>query len=272
MDKNLTFFCLSDLHGTVYEPDNRQIRKTAADCKPDLILASGDMMSGDKEEADGEMIRLLTALTQTAPVFFVDGNHEMQARELHDKRYAHFVRALQNGGVCVLNNASVHRTIAGKQIGIYGYELPWEYYRRFNRKRPEVSELRKAIGSPVETEFTILLTHNPVYFPEYAKWGADFVFAGHLHGGFIRLPFAGGIVSPQFEIFPKYDKGVFEIGKSRMAVGAGMGNHSWLFRINNPAEMVVVKTEQGGQRIAAKERQSFGKGGSHGNSGQTGCI
>lgn len=241
--KALTLLCLSDLHGNVYEPENRPIFEKAEEVKPDMILASGDMLSGEREEADDEAVRVLAALSETAPVFFVDGNHEIQVRELTPGRYERFIRKLENRRVHVLNNKSVHLELAGRKIGVYGFELPWEYYSRFNRKRLEVSRIKKELGVPDGEEFTILLTHNPVYFQEYAKWGADFVFAGHLHGGFIRLPLLGGVISPQFRIFPKYDKGIFKLGKSRMAVGAGMGNHSWLFRVNNPAEMVVVRTE-----------------------------
>lgn len=246
--KGLTFFCVSDLHGNVYEPDNQPLLERARESRPDLILASGDMLSGENKAADDVAIALLAALLDVAPVCFVDGNHEIQVRELDAKRYERFIRKLKNRGVLVLNNKAAHFTWKGQRVGVYGYELPWTYYRRFNRKRPAVSQIRKSIGVPDMEEFTVLITHNPMFFKEYASWGADFVFAGHLHGGFLRLPFLGGIISPQFQIFPKYDKGVFADGKSRMVVGAGLGNHSWLFRVNNPAEAVAVRLANKGKR------------------------
>lgn len=239
--KPLVLFCISDLHGNIYEPENRPVIERAAALAPDLILASGDMLSGENEKSDEIALALLTGLLEIAPVCFVDGNHEIQVRELQTERYDRFIRKLKNRGIYVLNNESVHFELYGRKVAVYGYELPWEYYQRFSRKRPAVSDIRKSIGVPDADEYNILLTHNPVFFQEYADWGADFVFAGHLHGGFIRLPFLGGIISPQFQIFPKYDRGLFELGKSRMVVSAGMGNHSWLFRINNPTEMIAVK-------------------------------
>lgn len=81
-------------------------------------------------------------------------------------------------------------------------------------------------------------------FEEYTAWGADFTFAGHLHGGFIRLPYFGGVISPQFQLFPKYDHGLYQMDTSSMVVGAGMGNHSGLFRINNPTEIVTVRIKR----------------------------
>lgn len=241
--KPLVLFCLSDLHGNVYEPENRPVIECAAFQRPDLILASGDMLSGESTGSDETASALLFALLEIAPVCFVDGNHEIQVREKQGARYDRFIRRLKNRGICVVNNDAVHFELGGRRVAVYGYELPWGFYRRFNRKRPALSDMKKSIGVPDADEYNILLTHNPVFFQEYARWGADFVFAGHLHGGFIRLPFLGGIISPQFQIFPKYDKGLFELGRSQMVVSAGMGNHSWLFRVNNPAEMIVVKVK-----------------------------
>ena len=37
---------------------------------------------------------------------------------------------------------------------------------------------------------------NPVYFDAYSEWGADLVLSGHMHGGVIRVPYYGGLLSP----------------------------------------------------------------------------
>lgn len=242
-EKPLVLFCLSDLHGNIYEPENQPVIQRAASVRPDLILASGDMLSGEDIRSDETAVNLLRELSGIAPVCFVNGNHEIQVREKQNRRYERFISRLRECGICVVNNDVVHFKPGGRHVAVYGYELSWEFYRRLNRKRPALSDMQERIGIPDPEEYNILLTHNPVFFEEYAKWGADFVFAGHLHGGFIRLPLLGGIISPQFEIFPKYDRGLFTFDKSSMVVGAGMGNHSWLFRVNNPPEMITVKIE-----------------------------
>ena len=58
--REMVLFCLSDLHGTCYEPGNRPIIECAWNQKPDLILASGDMLSGDREEGDAIAVALLS--------------------------------------------------------------------------------------------------------------------------------------------------------------------------------------------------------------------
>ena len=59
--------------------------------------------------------------------------------------------------------------------------------------------------------YQILLAHNPLWAKAYADWGADLVFSGHVHGGIIRLPFFGGILSPERRFFPKYSAGVYDL-------------------------------------------------------------
>ena len=88
--------------------------------------------------------------------------------------------------------------------------------------------------------FQILLAHNPDYFPAYAAWGADLVLSGHLHGGVIRLPLLGGVISPRLHLFPHYDGGKFTCGNSTMIVSRGLGMHTIPFRFNNPGELVDI--------------------------------
>lgn len=240
----LVLFCLSDLHGNEYGQQNRVIVEAAWDQKPDLILAAGDMLSGEKGESDAVAVALLSRLVDLAPVCFTDGNHEMQVKKFCPERYKAFMEGLEKGGVQVLHNETWCTETGGQKVAVTGYELPWEYYRRFNRKHPSAEEIVKSIGTRQEDAYQILLTHNPVFFEEYARWGADFAFAGHLHGGFIRLPFLGGVISPQFQVFPKYDRGLYQRGESHLVAGAGMGDHSWMFRINNPPEMITVRIKR----------------------------
>ena len=100
--------------------------------------------------------------------------------------------------------------------------------------------MKKTLPEPDRSKCNILIAHNPDYFEEYAKWGADLVLSGHVHGGIMRLPFLGGVIAPSYKLFPKYDGGVFHIGKSTMLLGRGMGSHTIPFRFFNPGELYEV--------------------------------
>ena len=101
--------------------------------------------------------------------------------------------------------------------------------------------LQETLGEVKEDYYEILLAHNPDYFEEYADWGADLVLSGHVHGGMMRLPILGGVVSPAFKLFPKYDGGLFKIGKSTMILSRGLGMHTIPIRIFNPGELILLK-------------------------------
>ena len=55
------------------------------------------------------------------------------------------------------------------------------------------------------------------------------------------MPFLGGIASPAVRFFPKYDGGIFDIGKSKMVVSRGLGTHTLPVRIFNPAELIIIR-------------------------------
>ena len=105
----------------------------------------------------------------------------------------------------------------------------------------EPSYLRKLLGTPDREKFQLLIAHNPVYFDAYADWGADLVVSGHVHGGIMRLPFLGGVLSPSLTLFPKYDGGMFREHGSTMILSRGLSSHTIPIRIFNPGELIVIE-------------------------------
>ena len=104
----------------------------------------------------------------------------------------------------------------------------------------EKSYLTKLLGEPREDACQILIAHTPQYFEAYAAWGADVVMSGHVHGGIMRLPVLGGVLSPNLTLFPKYDGGRFVCGKATMILSRGLGTHTIPVRVFNPGELVTV--------------------------------
>lgn len=86
-----------------------------------------------------------------------------------------------------------------------------------------------------------MIAHNPEYFEAYAGWGADLTVSGHVHGGVMRLPFLGGVISPRLTLFPKYDGGMFERNGRFMVVSRGLGTHTLPIRIFNPGELIMIE-------------------------------
>ena len=125
---------------------------------------------------------------------------------------------------------------------MYGSEIDEAYYKRLKTVEMPPDYLHSVLGQASDSMYTILLAHNPDYFPRYAAWGADLTLSGHVHGGVARVPFWGkGVISPSWHPFPRYDGGVFRENASVMVLSRGLGMHTIHIRLFNPAELWVIE-------------------------------
>lgn len=232
---------LSDLHNYQYGRENVQLLDAIRDAAPDAVVIAGDMITAKTSEKFDKTISFLKTIKEQYPVYYAYGNHEQKISLFLD-RYGdmgeRFEKELANTGIVPLRNT--HVMLPDRGISIYGLEINHDYYHRFTTKPMPEGYMESLLGKKDAATYDVLLAHNPEYFPEYARWGADLVLAGHIHGGIIRFPFLGGFVSPAIRFFPKYDGGLFEEGESAMVLGRGIGTHSPKVRLFNPAELLVI--------------------------------
>ncbi len=236
---------LADLHNHVYGEHNEILLGEIGKISPDFVCLAGDMLIGNSQISYDAAKETVMALAKDYPVFYGLGNHEARMRtaiESYGTLYDDYMEPLKALGVQVLVNEHAFIRVGNNQFCIYGYDLPWKYFKKFNRYVLEKSCLEEALGvCNVSGDcYHILLAHNPVYFEQYAAWGADLTLSGHLHGGIIRLPLIGGIITPQAKLFPKYSAGRYHIGKREMIVSRGLGSHTIPIRFNNPPELSVI--------------------------------
>lgn len=246
-DKTLLF--LSDLHGNTFGPDNRQLLEVVDRIRPDGILSGGDMMVAKEGMADTRVpLALLTALAKKYPVFCGNGNHENRMdrqRQLYGMEYETYRDALRRAGVIYLED---ERKNFGDDIQIGAVDLDHDFYRKaLLQKLPVMGEdyLKGKLNRPDRSRYVILMAHTPMYFKNYAAWGADLSLCGHFHGGTIRIPGLGGVMTPQFQFFLPWCAGTFQEGTGTMVVSRGLGTHSINIRLNNRPQLVVLKLKRG---------------------------
>ncbi len=238
---------LTDMHEKDYGNDNASLVRVIQKLAPDLILSGGDQIvsesaanaADDDESWYARTVSLLGRLSDIAPVYMAEGNHEMRLHKPGSSRsrYRRFLERLENAGVRYLHNESA---VCGS-LRISGLELPGDYYRRFRKHTMDPDVIRGLLGGPDRERFQILLAHDPDYFARYAEWGADLTLSGHLHGGLMRLPLVGGVVSPAPALFPRYSGGLYERDGRKLIVSCGLGMHTLPIRIFNPGELTVIR-------------------------------
>lgn len=236
------FVLISDLHNKVYGNRNDKVIASIQKINPDFIILAGDLVTSKVSEDMTPGIELVRALSQNYRIYYGLGNHEskMKSRtEDFGDKFDRLRRAVSGKNVFVLENESVD--LPEYNIRVTGLELDLNYFAHFRVKKMEEGYLQKTLPGHDGRRCNLLIAHNPDYFGDYARWGADLVLAGHVHGGIMRLPLLGGVIAPSYKIFPRYDGGVFRNGKASMLLGRGMGSHTIPLRFFNPAELYEVR-------------------------------
>lgn len=243
---------LSDLHNHRYGFRNRRLVEAVRQAKPDLILIGGDMLVGKEEQSFAPAVEFLRQITGEAPVYYANGNHEQRMKEMpekYDYSYRDYRERLKQSGIIFLENESRRIMIHGLKLNVSGLELPLTSYEKFKKQLVRGTDVAERLGfwpggksggASGEDELQILLAHNPAYAEGYKEWGADVILSGHLHGGIVRLPGIGGVITPQAFLFPKYSGEMTVEGEQAVIVSKGLGTHTIDIRLFNMPEVVLV--------------------------------
>lgn len=251
--KDYTVAVIADLHGFTYGKNNRRLLQAVSDAHPDMICIPGDMIVGQKEKSHRSSLRSLAQLRQIAPVYYSYGNHESRMHQSTPKNRALFrdyEKQVEEMGIHILNQKMV---AWDDSLCISGLEIPISCYKKGKAVPLPEGFIRDNMPQVPKESFQILLAHNPYYAKDYAAWGADLTLCGHYHGGLVRIPGVGSLISPQFEWFPKYDAGQFTVDGRQIIVSRGMGTHTVHIRIFNRAELLVVHVRRA-ERMPGRPR------------------
>lgn len=238
--KSLRIAQVSDVHFSRSTGHGKNMRTIAELCesmqflRPDVIAVTGDLVSRDTgPETIVDAVKCLNELRNFAPVLYTYGNHEA---DLSPEKLHKLTKAAQSADITLLNNRTI--TVGGANFS--GFVLPYDCYKN---NTGGYSQLRECTAQDIygalgirEKTATVLLAHSPMGLAAYAQWGADVVLSGHVHGGIVRMPVLGGILSPERKFFPEYSKGQYHMKRTEMIVSAGIGK----LRFGNPSEVVCV--------------------------------
>ena len=238
---NFKILQLSDLHSKEFGNKNEELIKKIDQENPDVIFMSGDMVNSYDKNFE-VFFQLVDNLSEKYSIYYILGNHE---ENLYDDDINEIINYLKEKNVNVINNTKIELTKDNEKINLYGLGYNQKYYTQSGNKYGNDMQyteniISEMLGNVNTNEYNILLTHSPLLFEAYSNWGADLVFAGHIHGGVIIVPFLGGLLSPEEKFFPKYYKGEYTLNNSKMIVNAGLGNGRIPIRMFNRPDVSVV--------------------------------
>ena len=214
---------MSDLHftGVVKRRYFDHVVDQVMQLQPDLILVTGDIV--DDNQCLDWIEETLGKLAATHGVYYVLGNHDLLVRDPAELR-----RRLNDAGLTTANDSRWHRIAVGDaNLLLAGNELPWF----------PGAECLPAPDPAIPNSFRLLMSHSPDQIGWAVNRKIDLVFAGHTHGGQIRLPIVGPIIAPsRYGI--KYASGTFRTRETTMHVSRGLSGDEPI-RINCPPELGI---------------------------------
>jgi len=175
-------------------------------------------------------------------IYYILGNHEIA---LGKELLRYFIEELRQLGVIVLEDEKTYILKGKDKIALYGLSYNSNDYDTKNIKNKEILErytnkYEKNLGYLNKEYFNILLTHDPLYFEVYARMGYDLIYAGHLHGGAIRIL---GYCLAKLKcgiIISRLGAGLKKRYNSKMIVSRGVGNSTVPIRVFDPPEISIT--------------------------------
>lgn len=191
---------ISDLHCDSGPRNEEKLDEMINPLNPDIIVFTGD--SVNKTNMIGNFKNTLTRLKARIGKFAVRGNI--------DVFYMYNVDIFSGTGFQEINGDSIEFKKDNERVCISGLN-----YR-------EDKNLDKVLGKVPSNVFSIFLYHSPDLIERIGTRKVDLYLAGHTHGGQVRVPFYGAIIT--FSNYgKKYEMGEYKVGNTTLYVNRGIG-------------------------------------------------
>lgn len=243
----LTVLHLSDLHFT------RGSRKMAAflDGIPeaDVTAITGDIV-GEPEAVEAAVAALRPARGRLASYFVLGSNDYYAPKPINYLKYfaksrkrrtarrgraPELVAQLEADGWQHLKNVRREVSLDGFDLELLGLDDPHigrQDLRVAPRRAPE--------------RFGLAVAHSPDPAPELAALGYDLMVFGHTHGGQVRMPLVGTIITNS-HLPRRLASGLARMGRSVLHVSPGLGTSKYApFRFLCPPEATLLELRRPG--------------------------
>ena len=210
---SLRLLHVSDLHIERVTARERELLRLVDDLEPDLTVLTGDYLnlsSVHDPDAQADARRLLAELCERSsnPVYAITGSPPVDLKGVVPEIF-------EGIDITWLLDQVADVDIDDHRITLIGLRCTRERSR-------DVPRLRRLMAKASDDAFKLLLYHSPDLMPEAVDLGVDLYLCGHTHGGQIRLPLLGALVTSS-AFWKRYEMGRYEEGETVLYVSRGLG-------------------------------------------------
>ncbi len=228
-EANFRVVQISDFHALTRTRQINTIVSRTRQINPELVAITGDLVNTHSTDLSG-VERLFAGLSVlNRPICFVWGNHDHWNAQLHPSD--RLSRLMDSYGLIQLNNMSIPLDGPWGQVDVIGTD---DYFTGRG-------DLAQAMTDTRPDAYHLVLTHAPEIRDDLAVADVDLALCGHTHAGQVRVPGLGALLSPGQPLLPRYDRGIFPVGKALMYVDSGVGTTHLPFRIWNPSRISLLE-------------------------------
>lgn len=190
--------------------------------KPDLAVLLGDYVWHELD-AVYTLAPALARLDARQGVFAILGNHDIWTN------VTVITEALTAVGLPPLVNQGVGLPVGRETLWLAGLDDGWS----------GSPDLVAALTQRPSRATTVLLMHEPDLADDYSQdTGIALQLSGHSHGGQIRFPGVGALVTPYLAW--KYDMGLYSVNDMWLYTNRGLGVTNLPVRFNCPPEITEI--------------------------------
>ena len=208
---------LSDLHVERITSRERRLLELVEELRPDLIVFTGDSLNLsflDDARAQADCREILSRLRAPLGVYAISGSPSVDMPQIVSKVLDGLdIRLLQNRAEPLKLSPEDEPALALVGITCTNNAV---------RDGETLKHVMASVPNNPSRPFTLLLYHSPDLMPEATRAGVDLFLAGHTHGGQIRLPLIGALVTSS-KYWKRYEMGLYTEGNTRLYVSRGIG-------------------------------------------------
>lgn len=234
LKKPIRIVHLSDIQAGSITKYERQLFQRIADLKPDILINTGDYLQiippATFAAEFPKLIQLMESVQPRYGSYGVFGDTDLELYRIPLDQLESLV---------LLSSRSRFIETDGGNISIHGLSLYESKHGNW-----ALRGINSWVRETSPYTFRVLIGHAPDFSLVVGDHAIDLCLAGHTHGGQVRIPFFGALVTDS-KVPDAWSRGMTRIGNPLLNVSAGAGSNRFgglpRLRFNCPTEITLIE-------------------------------